>query len=180
MMKPGNIFLLSLVITGLALTGAFAQGTGEGPGKPGMSVKETIGAPGGPGQGPGAPGNAARDQDSRRERDKAVRDFQKAVRDAERKFSADQKAASKLQGDKRGAAMQKAAEEMKASIKKAEKDKDAVMGERGPGKRKPGRRMGHPPKDTGENPAGVQQDSAGPAVGQLKDDTKSPPDLPKN
>jgi len=167
----------AVIMGGIAFTGSFAQGHGDGPGKPAAGVEESVKAPAGPEQRPGMP---ARDQASRRERDSAIRDFQKALRNAEKKFNADQKAASKLQGEERRAAMQKAADEMKATIKKAEQEKDAVIGVRGPGTRKPKGKMDHPLKDTGEGPVSVDQESAGQADGQLKDGTKSLPDQQKN
>jgi len=167
----------AVIMVSIAFTGSFAQDHGDSPGKPAAGVEEAVKAPAGPEQRPGMP---ARDQASRRERDSAIRDFQKALRNAEKKFNADQKAASKLQGEERRAAMQKAADEMKATIKKAEQEKDAVIGVRGPGKRKPRGRMDHPLKDTGEDHVSVDQQSAGQAGAQLKGDNGSLPDQQKH
>lgn len=176
MKKTTNSCLLAVVIAGVAFTGAFAQGPVKSPGRPGVRVEETVTAPGGP----GGPRDIARDQAARKERDKAVREFQNAVRAAERKFNADQKAAYGLQGEERSAAMQKGAEEMKASIKNAEDTKDATLEKLGQGRKKPSRHKERVKKDIDAGRISVEQKPAGQAEEQLKDNTKSPQAQQKN
>jgi hypothetical protein len=64
---------------------------------------------------------------TRKKKDRIMRKFNQAVRDAERKFKKAEKDASSLQVDESKAAMQQATTEKTAAIKKAEKDKDAAI-----------------------------------------------------
>ena len=181
MKRLTDAFLMAVLIVCVTFTGAFAQGTGDGPDKPGMRGKKTVQGPKIPEQGPGMPPDFARDQAARREKEKAIREFQNSIRGAERKFNADQKAAAKLKGEERKAAMEKAVEEMKATIKTAEKKKDASLEKFGGHRRKkPPQHKESARKNLDAGQMGIEQKNAEQAEGQGKDDTASPPDRQKH
>lgn len=172
MKKLTMAFVLAVVMMSLAFTGAFASGPHEGAGKPDMTLEDGGKVSAGPEQKAERPRNAPPRDETRREKDKAIREFQKAVRNAERKFKESEKAASKLQGEERKEAVYKAAEAMKAEIKKAEKDKDVAMKAFEPRSNQPGREKGNPANEIEARKNRMEKERARRAEEQLKREEK--------
>jgi len=116
----------AVVMMSFAFTGASAAGPQEDGGKRTIRPEYSEKAADRTEQRPVRQRDDARDQ-ARMMKQEAAKDFQHAVRKAERTFREDEKAASGLQGDERRAAMQRASDKMKASIKEAEEKRDAVL-----------------------------------------------------
>lgn len=139
MARLTQAIMTALLIVTVAGTGAFAAGQQEGTDKTAVKAQDTRKAP------PPRPDRQAR-EDTRRERDRIIREFQQSLRAAEQKFKKDQKAASGLRGAERKAAMQKASTEMKTTINAAKKKRDADMEQFVGHKKRPPKKKHRPEK----------------------------------